>query len=176
MANLMRTNEGRTTTSSNLPLWDPFETMRQMLEWDPFRNPAGYTGGRAFSPAFDVKELNDRFVLKADLPGVEEKDLDISVAGNRLTVSGGRAPDQTSDGEVWSNCERPVGTFARVFTLPEGVQADEIQAELKQGVLTVHVPKAPEVRPRKIAITSSVTGFADKVKSLFENKETAVHA
>jgi HSP20 family protein len=150
--------------------------MRQMLEWDPFRQ-LGAGSGRDYSPPFDVKEQADRFIFKADLPGVEEKDLDINVAGNRLTISGRRAPEQPQEGESWYCSERPAGSFTRVFTLPEGLQAEHIEAALQQGVLVVHVPKAPEVQPRKISISSSVVGFGDKVKSLFQNRETeVVHA
>jgi HSP20 family protein len=148
--------------------------MRQMLEWDPFRQlGAGAGSGRDYSPPFDVKEQADRFIFKADLPGVEEKDLDINVAGNRLTISGRRAPEQPQEGECWYCSERPAGSFTRVFTLPEGVQAEHVEAALQQGVLVVHVPKAPEVQPRRISISSSLVGFGDKVKSLLENRETA---
>jgi HSP20 family protein len=155
---------------SNLA-WEPLDVMRQMLEWDPFREmaPRAWLGSEAFAPHFDVKETREGYVFKADLPGIEEKDLDVSITGTRLTVSGKREPEKVNEDETWYACERRSGSFSRTFTLPEGIDSDHIEAQLRNGVLTVHLPKTPEVKPRKI----SLQGVTDKVRSVFENKEKA---
>src|SRR5688572_16574396 len=91
---------------------DPFHMARELLSWDPF------FGGRpasAFSPAFEVKETNDAFVLKADLPGVAEEDLDIAVHNNVLSVSGSRPAEERKDGETYALYERQFGSFTRAF-------------------------------------------------------------
>jgi HSP20 family protein len=155
---------------SNLA-WEPLDVMRQMLEWDPFREmtPRNWLGAEAFLPQFDVKETPEGYVFKADLPGIDEKDLDVSITGTRLTVSGKREAEKTTEDETFYACERRYGTFSRSFTLPDGVDGDHVEAELRSGVLTVHVPKTPEVKPRKV----SIKGVAEKVRAIFDGKEKA---
>ncbi len=151
MANLIRRNEGGTPSASRG--WDPFEMMRDLVRWDPFAELG--TAGRgqlAFAPSFEVKETKDAYVFKADLPGIREEDLEISLTGNRLTVSGKREEERHEDDDRFYAYERSYGSFSRSFTLPEGVDADHAQADLSNGVLTVNVPKRPEVKPRKIDV------------------------
>ncbi len=151
MANLIRRNEGGTPSTSRG--WDPFEMMRDLVRWDPFAE-LGTVGSRSltFAPSFEVKETGDAYVFKADLPGIREEDLEISLTGNRLTVSGKREEEKHEDDDRFYAYERTYGTFSRSFTLPEGVDADHAQADLSNGVLTVNVPKRPEVKPRKIDV------------------------
>jgi HSP20 family protein len=150
--------------------------MRQMLDWEPFRgSPILPSPAAAFLPPFDVKETDEGYFFTADLPGVQEKDLDISITGPHLTVSGRRDPEQPRGGTAWYSRERPAGMFRRTFTLPNGAQSDHIEAELRNGILTVHVPKSPESQPKKIAVKVS-SSFTDKVKGIFENKETSAQA
>jgi HSP20 family protein len=133
--------------------WDPFEMMQQMLRWDPFAElsrPA--FSGPAFAPAFEVKETKDAFVFKADLPGVEEQNLDVSITGNRITVSGKREAERTEEGDAWYTTERSYGAFTRSFTLPDTADVDHADAELKHGVLTIVVPKRPEAKPRRLSL------------------------
>jgi HSP20 family molecular chaperone IbpA len=107
------------TTRNHAPVRnvrDPFSMARELLSWDPF------FGGRpatAFSPAFEVKETADSFVLKADLPGVAEGDLDIGVHNNVLTVSGSRSAEERKEGETYALYERQFGSFTRSFSLPD---------------------------------------------------------
>ncbi len=151
MANLIRRNEPGSVEPSRL--WDPFEMMREMMRWDPFRE-LGATGARGgvFVPAFDVKETKDGYTFKADLPGINEKDLDISLTGNRLTVSGKREEEKKEEEERFFAYERSYGSFSRTFTLPDGVDPESVQAELKDGVLTLSIAKKPEVKARKIEL------------------------
>lgn len=137
--------------------WDPFRTMRELLRWEPFAEMMpSYRAleGAAFAPDFEVKETKESFVFTADLPGVKEGDLDIRLTQNRLSISGKRESEKTEKGDQYYTTERSYGSFTRAFTLPEGVDADKIRAELKSGVLTLVIPKKPEVMPKKIDVTS----------------------
>jgi HSP20 family protein len=127
--------------------------MREMLRWDPGRElePAWF-GERGFVPMFDVKETRDAYVFKADLPGIREEDLDISLTGNRLSISGKREHEQRDEGEQYYAFERSYGTFTRAFTLPDGCDPDHVNAEMKDGVLTLVLPKKPEVQPKRITV------------------------
>jgi len=128
---------------------DPFSMARELLSWDPF------FGGRpasAFSPSFEVKETNDSFVLKADLPGVLEADLDVAVHNNVLTVSGSRQAEERKEGESYALYERQFGSFSRSFSLPDMADNERIEAKLDSGVLTLTIGKKAEAKPRKIAL------------------------
>ena len=128
---------------------DPYSIARELLNWDPFftARPAS-----AFAPAFEVKETTDSFVLRADLPGVDEKDLDIAVHNGVLTVSGSRAAEERKEGESYVLYERQYGSFSRSFALPDMADGDRIDAALRNGVLTLTVAKKAEAKPRKIEI------------------------
>lgn len=143
--------------------WDPFEAMQELLRWDPFRElgrPAAELAG--FVPSFDVKESKDSYVFKADVPGIKEDDLDISLTGNRLTVSGKREEEKREESERTYAYERSHGSFSRSFTLPEGVDPEHVQADLKDGVLTLLIPKRPEVQPKRITVGG---GKGEKAKA-----------
>ncbi len=150
MANLIRRSESGVLEPTR---FDPFEMMRDLMHWDPFRelNVIGRRGF-AFVPSFEVKETKDAYVFKADLPGVKEKELDISLTGNRLTVSGTREEERKEEGEHYFTYERSYGSFSRSFTLPEGVEPESAQAELKNGVLTFSIAKKPGVKARRIEL------------------------
>jgi len=134
--------------------WDPMSWARELLRWDPFREMAPSFGVEtaAFAPAFDVKETAEGYWFHADVPGVLDKDVEVTRTGNRLTVSGKRESHKEDRGETFYACERSFGSFLRAFTLPEGIDGEHIRAELKDGVLTIVVPKTPAAQPQKIAI------------------------
>ena len=134
--------------------WDPFRLMRDMLRWDPFREmaPALSVEIPSYSPAFEVKETKESFVFKADVPGTKEQDIEVNVAGNRLTISGKREAEKEDKGDTYYTYERSYGSFTRSFTLPEGVNANAIHADLRDGVLSIVLPKAPEAVAKKIPI------------------------
>jgi HSP20 family protein len=134
----------------------PFELVRRMLEWDPFETMAPVRlWPEAFVPDFSVKETRDAFVFKADLPGIEAKKIQVKVLGNRLTITGEREEEKKEEGETFYTFERSFGSFSRSFTLPEGAEMDKIHAELKDGVMTIVVPRHPEAQPRQIDVTVS---------------------
>jgi HSP20 family protein len=132
---------------------DPFRMMDALLQWDPFRGDwAGFGQNLEFVPRFDVKETKDAYVINADLPGVKDEALDLSLSGNLLTISGKREEERREEGESYYALERSHGSFTRSFTMPDGVDAESVTANLKHGVLTVRIPKKPEVQPKRIAI------------------------
>jgi HSP20 family protein len=133
---------------------DPF---RWLLRWDPFREMTPSWFGQppveaTFSPAFEVKENKDGFLFKADLPGMKEQDVEVKLAGDRLTVSGKREAERENKDDTYYAYERSFGSFLRTFTLPEGFDAEHVAAELKDGVLTIVVPKQPTAQAKTIAI------------------------
>jgi HSP20 family protein len=139
----------RNSTPARYVARDPFQMARELLSWDPF------FGGRpatAFSPAFEVKETTEAFILKGDLPGVAEADLDINVHNNVLTVSGSRAAEDRIEGESYALYERQFGSFSRSFSLPDMADGDRVEAKLEAGVLTLTVAKKAAAKPRKIAL------------------------
>jgi len=151
--NLIRITEPRTYT----PALEPFRTMRHLLRWDPFRDMEGFSREweSTFLPAFDVKETAAGYELCADLPGVCLEDLDINLTGNVISISGKREVEAKQDGETLHIAERSGGSFNRTFTLPEGLDSANVNAELKDGILKITVPKTAEVQPRKISIRTS---------------------
>lgn len=127
----------------------PYELARDLLSWDPFFTPRAAV---AFAPAFDLTERADAFVLRADVPGVDDKDLDIAVHDGVLTVSGSRQAEDRQEDDRRPIHERRFGAFRRSFSLPETADGERIEAALANGVLTLTVAKKAEVKPRKIAI------------------------
>ena len=115
------------------------------------------TGGngntlRRWMPAMDLVETDDRFVLRADLPGLSESDVNIEVEDNVLTVSGERKAEHETTKEGYHRVERAFGGFSRSLTLPEGVDAGAVEATFDRGVLEVRIPKPEQRKPRKISI------------------------
>jgi HSP20 family protein len=157
MANLVRRENREVARGGEEHRWDPFRAMDALLRWDPFREetaPLGsWTGG--YTPRFDVKETKDAYVFKADLPGVKEEDVELSLSGNMLTISGKKEEEHKEESEQYYAMERTYGSFSRSFSLPDSVDSEHVTAELKGGVLAVNVPKRPEAQPKKIAIGKS---------------------
>ena len=89
------------------------------------------------------------------MPGVKETDLDITITGNRLAVSGKRESEKVEQSDTYYACERNYGTFMRTFTLPDGADTTAVHEELKDGVLHLTVRKEPEAQPKRIAIQSA---------------------
>ena len=103
-------------------------------------------------PAVDIVEEKDRFVLRADVPGVDPKDIDVSMDGGVLSVSGERQSETETSEEGVKRIERFTGRFYRRFTLPDTADAEQISARCDKGILEVSIPKRPEVRSRRIAV------------------------
>jgi HSP20 family protein len=104
------------------------------------------------APAFDVKERDDAYVIEADLPGMTEKDVDVTLSNNRLTISGKREAKHERNDERMHSIERQYGAFTRSFTLPNEADTDHIQGELHEGVLSLVVPKAEKSKSTKISL------------------------
>jgi HSP20 family protein len=111
--------------------------------------------GRRWVPPMDLVEVEDHFVLKADLPGLREGDVNIEVQDGTLTISGERKAEHEQREKGWYRIERSFGSFSRSLTLPDGVDPDGIDASFRDGVLEVHIPKPEERKPRRIAISST---------------------
>jgi HSP20 family protein len=150
MANLVR--RGSSGAALQPRLQDPFEMMRELMEWDPFAELGTARGEAAFAPRFEIKETKDAYQFKADLPGIREEDLEVALTENRLTVSGKREEEKRREEDRFYACERGYGAFSRSFTLPEGVDAEHAEADLSSGVLTVTLAKKAEVKPKKIEV------------------------
>lgn len=106
-------------------------------------------------PAVDVHENKDSFVLRADLPGVDPKDIDITMENGVLTLRGRRESESTKEERGYRRVERMSGEFYRRFTLPDVADPQSISARTNNGVLTVTIAKRPEVQPRRIEVKSS---------------------
>jgi len=119
--------------------------------------PAGNAGGatlRRWIPAMDLVETDDDFVLRADLPGLTESDVNIELEDNTLTISGERKAEHEERKEGYYRVERAFGSFSRSLTLPEGVDPDRVRANFNCGVLEVRVPKPEQRKPRKVTISA----------------------
>jgi len=142
-----------------------------LIRWDPARElgslqgemnrlfntffdaPApGNGGAQRWVPAMDLVEEQDHYVLRADLPGMTEEDVNIELDDNVLTVSGERKEESETKHEGYHRIERSRGSFSRALTLPEGVDAEAISASFDNGVLEVRIPKPEERKPRRVQI------------------------
>ncbi|MBF0096046.1 MAG: Hsp20/alpha crystallin family protein [Magnetococcales bacterium] len=142
--------------------------MAMLVNYDPFRNVRVLQNeiNRLFDRDYDdasnvmsqwplrvdVREEEDRLVLQADLPGVEQKDIKLHVENNQLTISGERKWDETQKRDNYHRIERMYGSFSRTFQLGHNTNPEKIQAAYKNGVLEVVLPKREEAKPRTIQI------------------------
>jgi HSP20 family protein len=146
--------------------WEPFrdlvslqERMNRLFD-ESFRSRAGAGAGQddewalggTWAPAVDIYEQDGNIVLKAELPGVDPKDVDIRVENNVLTLRGERKLENDVKKENYHRVERTYGSFSRSFTLPNVVDTEKIKAEYKDGVLRVVLPKREEAKPKQISI------------------------
>ena len=135
---------------------DPMESFREFRgELDRIFNTdaAVYSDENAdWTPSVDIKEAKDAFEVSADVPGVEAKDIDISLEEGVLTVKGERKAEFQEEGDGFTRIERSYGNFNRRFTLPDTADAENISAKTEHGVLTLHIPKKEKVQPKKISV------------------------
>lgn len=106
----------------------------------------------SWCPAVDVAELEDRYEVKLELPGVAKEDVKISLQENQITIRGEKKQEKEARGKNYHRVERSYGSFQRTFTLPAHVKADRVEASFKDGLLTVALPKAEESRPKQIDV------------------------
>ena len=116
------------------------------------RSESGEMTARGWQPAVDIYDNEEGIVIKAELPGIDRKDIVVDVKGRVLTLKGERRSESETTGENWYRQERCHGKFERAFTLPGEVDRDKIQADFKDGVLKIDVPKPEAQKPKQITI------------------------
>ena len=149
--------------------------MAYLTTWNPFRNPGVSLqrdmndlldrffgdGGRMpradfdFAPTVDVEETPSEFIVHAELPGLTEKDVKVTLTGDLLVIRGEKKVDREKKDRTYHASERVSGSFERTFRLPTPVKGNEVKASFQNGLLTVTVPKADEVMPRQIEVKVS---------------------
>ena len=148
---------------ANLTRLDPLGEMVSLrhamdrLFEDSFVSPLGWrtiSGGDSITPALDVHETDDHLVVTAALPGVKPDDVEITMVGQTLTLRGEFKAGDEVQGERYLYRERRYGTFNRTLQLPVRVEGDKAEATFTDGILTLRIPKAEEVKPRQIRITA----------------------
>lgn len=145
--------------------WQPFSTtMAAEREFERlFRDSFAAFGGereaepstRPWAPAVDIYETENSIVLKAELPGIDPKDVEVRVEDNTLYMKGERKFEKETKDENYHRVERSYGSFARSFSLPNSIDADKVVAEYKDGVLNLTLPKREEAKPKTIRINVS---------------------
>lgn len=157
----MRSLVVRTRPRTFVTPWTLDSMHRQLENWMDrafsVSNGEGLERRLTLTPRMDVAETEKGYELTADLPGMQDKEVDISVSNDVLTITGERSYERESDGRSVHLSERGFGTFKRSFSLPDDVDQDQIQASLKNGVLAVFLPKSEEVAPpsRQIKVKTS---------------------
>jgi HSP20 family protein len=147
------------------PRLSPFTRLSPWFDIDDLQQRLDRAFGRPFPglseepvewlPAIDLKEAEDEFILSGEFPGMTEKDINVDIEQNTLTLRGEKKSEreeEKEDGGRWHLIERSYGSFRRSFTLPGSVDAAKIKAQFENGVLTVHMPKRKESSARHIAI------------------------
>lgn len=140
--------------------WEPFQNLlATQREFDRLFREAftpflgeGETSTRTWAPPVDIYETGDNIVLKAELPGIEPKDVEVRVEDNTLYLKGERKFEKEVKDENYHRVERSYGAFARSFALPNSIDAEKVAAEYKDGVLTLTLPKREEAKPKTIKI------------------------
>jgi len=148
---------------TNIVRFDPFEDMgRLQREVNRLFEDTGRSNGRSvehastrvWAPAVDIYEDQNEIVVKAELPGLKQEDIDIELTGDTLTLKGERKFEDTQRKENYVRVERAYGGFQRSFTIGVPVQQDAVKASYKDGVLEVRLPKAEETKPKKVQVSA----------------------
>jgi HSP20 family protein len=145
-------------TVSLVTRWDPHHGLSGLQEpvdrlfETSFPGRSDNSALTTWAPAVDIYETGNELVVKADLPDVSEKDLDVRIENNTLTIRGERKFEKKVEEENYLRVERTYGSFSRSFSLPNTVNSEAIRAEYKNGVLTVELPKRAESRPKQIKV------------------------
>lgn len=144
-------DNGATTALSRLH--DEVDHLFSRFFDDPFGGTLGSTGDAVWAPLLDVSEMDDEIQVRAEIPGIDPKEFDISVTGNILTISGEkREESEERKGNVY-RAERRFGSFRRSVTLPENVDTEKVSADYDRGVLTVHLPKSEKAVAKRIPVS-----------------------
>ncbi len=135
---------------SAMDLWREMDNLFGRFFGDVRRTESALTGH--FAPALDISESDDEFVVKAELPGVDPKAVDISLSGNLLTIKGEKKAESEEKGKNFHRIERSYGSFSRSFQLPCEVREEDVKAEYKDGVLNLRLPKDEKAKRKSIKI------------------------
>lgn len=130
----------------------PLITLRRPLYWWRIHN-----GDAAWTPALEMYEKGDKYIVRAELPGMEKDDIDISVEGNVLTITGEKKAESEVKDEDYYRCEFNYGKFVRSVNLPKKVNPEKVEASYENGVLEISLPKVEEVKPKKVAIKARLS-------------------
>jgi HSP20 family protein len=123
---------------------------RSMRPWWPARWLRG--DGEITAPVVDVYEEKDEVVVKAELPGLDKKDIEVNISDSELTLKGEKKKEEKIDEENYYRCERSYGAFLRSVELPTDVQADKVKASFKNGILEIRLPKTEEAKTKEIKV------------------------
>lgn len=126
-----------------------------IVPWRYFRMPSD--GERGWTPALDVFEKRGNFIIKAELPGIREEDIDLSIAGDTLTIKGEKKSENEIDEDDYYHVERLYGSFMRSISLPSNIDTDKIEAKYEDGVLEISLPKTAGIKPKKVKIEGNKT-------------------
>ncbi|HEB77049.1 MAG TPA: Hsp20/alpha crystallin family protein [Methylothermaceae bacterium] len=151
MADLVRYEPFSLLNQLQRELERSFESLRSEL----FRGEGEAPATVEWAPAVDIKEEADRYIVQADLPGIKPEDIEVTLEKGVLTIKGHRETEAKEEKENYKRIERFYGSFFRRFTLPETVDEEKIEAKYENGVLTVVIPKKPEVQPKKIPVKAA---------------------
>ncbi|MBD3305601.1 Hsp20 family protein [candidate division KSB3 bacterium] len=138
-------------------VWSELNGMQQEMNRlfdDFFGERKSELGESAWLPAVDVSETENEIIVKAELPGMTQENIDLNLQDNILTLKGEKKQESKEENENFHRVERSYGSFTRTFTLPSGVKEEDIKANFKDGVLMITLPKAEEAKPKKIAIST----------------------
>jgi HSP20 family protein len=140
--------------------WQPFEE-RLSLRREMDRLFDNFLGSESklvingnWLPDFDMSETDDEIVVRMDIPGMEQKDIKVSMSGDYLNVNGERKEEKEEKKKHYYSLERRLGMFERTIPIPTAVDAEKIKAEYNKGVLEVHLPRTPEAKPYRIPVTT----------------------
>jgi HSP20 family protein len=138
----------------NLVYYQPWSLMdHPYFNRGPDASQPALTNASTWTPLVDLQEESDRFVVRADVPGVELKDIEVSAEGGTLTIRGERLAREHVQSDGFEHIERVAGRFLRRFTLPDSARAEAIKARYTDGVLEIEIPKQPRVETKRIAVT-----------------------
>ena len=131
------------------PTWDIFDRF-----FEDFELPMGFREETEFTPAFDVSETENELIVKAEVPGMDKKDINVNLSDGLLTITGEKHHEKKEETEKYHCFERRYGKFSRTMRLPSEVETEKVDAVYKDGVLTITLPKSEAVKPKQIEVKS----------------------
>jgi len=148
---------------NSISRWEPFRGISTLQEqvnrlFENSFNGRSDSSLASWAPAVDVHETENELVVTADIPGMNEKDIDVRVENNMLTISGERKTESNVKDDNYLRVERTYGSFSRSFSLPNTVNTEGIAAEYNNGVLSVRLPKREETKPRQVKVNVAAAG------------------